>query len=96
MLTKHQLVIAVLEWPIEAASQGAAALPREQCQEGWSRRRSPGHLRPLDCVLTTAPDPENHPDKPSRETADGAQPHFSLTEGKQPNGVRQARRLCAA
>lgn len=96
MLTKHQLVIAVLEWPIEAAGQGAAALPREQCQEGWSRRRSPGHLCTLDCALTTAADPENHPNKPSRETADGGRRRFSLTEAKQSNGVRQARRLCAA
>lgn len=66
------------------------------CQEGWSRRRSPGHLCPLDCVLTTAPDPERRPNKPSRETADRDPCHFSLTEGKQSNGVRQARRLCAA
>lgn len=54
MLTKHQLVIAVLEWPIEAAGQGAAGLPREPCQEGWRMQRSPSHLCPLGCVLTTA------------------------------------------
>ncbi|KAK5902310.1 hypothetical protein CesoFtcFv8_007577 [Champsocephalus esox] len=47
MLTKHQLVIAVFEWPIEAARQGAAVVPKESCQEGWRRQRSPSHLCPL-------------------------------------------------
>lgn len=53
-LTKQQLVTAVLEWPIEAVGQGAAGLPSEPCQEGWRRQRSPSHLCPLGCVLTTA------------------------------------------
>lgn len=68
MLTKQQLVTSMLEWPVEAAGQGAAGLPREPCQEGWRRQRSPGHLCPLGCVLTTALDPEgSHPNKLSRE-----------------------------
>lgn len=33
MLTKLHALIAVLEWPIEAAGQGAASLPSEPCQE---------------------------------------------------------------
>lgn len=56
MLIKHQLVITALEWPIEANGQGAAGLPRELCQEGWRRQRSPSHLCPLGCALTTALD----------------------------------------
>jgi len=54
MLTKHQLVITVLEWPIKANSQEAAGLPREPCQEGWRRQRTASHLWPLGCVLTAA------------------------------------------
>lgn len=56
ILTKHQLVITVLEWPIEAMGQGAASLPRRPWQEGWRRQRRPSHLCPLGCVLTTALD----------------------------------------
>lgn len=41
MLTKHQLVIAVLEWPIEAASQGAAALPRRAMPRGLEQAEEP-------------------------------------------------------
>lgn len=68
MLTKQQLVTSMLEWPVEAAGQGDAGLPRAPCQEGWRRQRSPGHLCPLGCVLTTALDPEgSHPNKLSRE-----------------------------
>lgn len=52
MLTKHRMVITVLEWPIKASSQGAACLPREPCQEGWRRQSRPSHLCPLGSVLT--------------------------------------------
>lgn len=62
VLTKHQLVITVLEWPTEASSQGAALLPREQCQEDWRRqRRATSHLCPLGCKLTAALTPRIPP-----------------------------------
>lgn len=92
MLTKHQLVITVLEWPIEATGQGAAGVPKEPCQEGWGRQRSPSHLCPLGCVLTTALGPwESHPNKTRRGrggTRQG-QGHFSVIDRRQTNDIRQ-------
>ncbi|KAM7396669.1 hypothetical protein PAMP_019693 [Pampus punctatissimus] len=41
MLTKHQLVIAVLEWPIEAAGQGAAGLPRRAMPRELEKAEEP-------------------------------------------------------
>lgn len=97
MLTKHQLVIAVLEWPIEAAGQGAAALPREPCQEGWRRQRSPSHLCPLGCVLTTALGPGDPTQTSRGERGKGGtrrgQGHFSVIDRKQTNDIRQGRLL---
>lgn len=55
MLTKHQLVIIELEWPIEASSQEAAGLPRESCQEGRRSQNRPSHLCLLGRVLTATP-----------------------------------------
>lgn len=97
MLTKHQLVIAVLEWPNEAASQGAAVLPREPCQEGWRRQRSPSHLCPLGCVLTTALGPGDPTQTNQGERGRGGtrqvQGHFSVIDRKQTDAIRQARLL---
>lgn len=75
-----------LEWPIEANGQGAADLPREPCQEGWRRQRSPSHLCPLGCVLTTALDSGDPTQTRRREGRGGTrhgQGHFKpLTENR--------------
>lgn len=93
-LTKQQLVTAVLEWPIEAAGQGAAGLPSEPCQEGWRRQRSPSHLCPLGCVLTTALGPGD-PTQTSRAGGGRGgtrlgQGHSSVIDRKQTDDIRQA------
>ncbi|CAB1460706.1 unnamed protein product [Pleuronectes platessa] len=74
VLTKPHLVIAVLEWPIEEAGQGAASLPSVPCQEGQRMQRSPSHLCPLGCVLTTALDPGDTTETSRGEREEGETP----------------------
>lgn len=46
MLTKHQLVIAVLEWPIKADGQGAAGVPKR----AMPREAGEGRGAPATCA----------------------------------------------
>ncbi|TNN63289.1 hypothetical protein EYF80_026540 [Liparis tanakae] len=63
MLTKHQLVISVFEWPIEADGQEAAALPRGPETAEEPRPPVPIRLRADNCTGPWG----SHPNKLRRE-----------------------------
>lgn len=63
MLTKHQLVISVFEWPIEADGQEAAGLPRGLEKAEEPQPPVPIRLRADNCTGPWG----SHPNKLRRE-----------------------------
>lgn len=63
MLAEHQLVSAASEWPIGAASQGAAGLPK-----GMENAEEPQPPVPIRLSADNCTRPEgSHPNKPRRK-----------------------------